>query len=311
MRFVYNFPVENVIEIKDLHKSYGSTKAVNGVSFKVKKGELFAFLGVNGAGKSTTINILVGVLSKDSGEVMVLGHPAEHISSILPEVGIVFQNSVLDRKLSAYDNIFYKAALYGISKAEFKRRLAYFDARFGLQEFIRRPIGKLSGGQRRKIDIVRALIHHPKILILDEPTTGLDPQSRKQVFDLVNDLRRSEGLTVILTTHYMEEAANSDYVVIMDKGRVVADGTPIDLKNQYACDFLRIYRPSLEVLKALREGHIPYTQGRDMVEARFKTTSDAKGFILAHPDEIDEFEVLKGTMDDVFLSVTGKELEIR
>lgn len=228
------------------------------LSFRVKEGELFAFLGVNGAGKSTTINIMCGQLSKDSGTVEIDGADLDHdLDHIKRELGVVFQNSVLDGALSVRDNFQSRAALYGIKGAEFARRLSELQLLLDFEKILNRPVGKLSGGQRRRIDIARALLHRPKILIFDEPTTGLDPQTRKLLWDVVTELRRTEKLTVFLTTHYMEEAADADYVVILDSGKIVGEGTPLQLKNIYAGDFVMIYGVDEAAVKALGRAYTP------------------------------------------------------
>ena len=222
----------NVIEIQHLYKSFGPVKAVQDLSFRVKEGELFAFLGVNGAGKSTTINILCGQLRKDGGSVKINGfEPTENPEKVKRALGVVFQNSVLDKALTVYENLESRAALYGIHGRAFKDRLQELSGMLGFGDLLRRTVGKLSGGQRRRIDIARALLHRPDILILDEPTTGLDPQTRKTLWDVVDNLRKTENMTVFLTTHYMEEAADADYVVILDSGKIAAEGTPLTLKN--------------------------------------------------------------------------------
>ena len=209
--------MEKVIEINGLYKSFGAVRAVDGLSFRVKRGELFAFLGVNGAGKSTTISILSGQLTRDAGEVRVLGcDPDRDKAAIARRIGVVFQSSALDQMLTVRDNLRSRAALYGIFGAEFEKRLADLSALLSFTDLLDRTVGKLSGGQRRRIDVARALLHSPEVLILDEPTTGLDPQTRKQLWNVVNDLRKKTEMTVFLTTHYMEEAADADYVVILD-----------------------------------------------------------------------------------------------
>ena len=231
-----------IIEIENLEKSFKDVKAVNGVSFKVKQGELFAFLGVNGAGKSTTINVMSGVLKKDAGKVQICGYNVEtDAEKIKSEIGIVFQNSVLDAKTSVYDNLKSRAALYGICGKKFKNRLDEITELLDLKEILKRPVCKLSGGQKRRIDIARALFHNPKLLILDEPTTGLDPKTRITVWNIIDRLRKENNLTVFLTTHYMEEAGTADYVVILDGGKKVAEGTPHTLKNEYASDYIKFY----------------------------------------------------------------------
>ena len=300
---------ENIIEIKNLHKSFNYVKAVNGISFKVKRGELFAFLGVNGAGKSTTINILTGILKKDSGECFIDGHNVNETMKILPNIGIVFQSSILDSKLNVYENLKYRAMLYSLSKSEFNERLNFFINRFELKDILKKPVGKLSGGQKRKIDIVRALIHHPKILILDEPTTGLDPKTRKIVWGLIEELRATNGLTVLLTTHYMEEATRANYVVIIDNGNIVTQGTPAYLKEKYASDYLKIYKYSKDLQAFLLKSDLNYKINNGIIEIKLSSTNGAKEFILNHSTDIEDLEIIKGTMDDVFLNATGKDLE--
>lgn len=300
--------MENVIEISHLKKSFGDVRAVDDISFSVRKGQLFAFLGLNGAGKSTTINILVGVVARDAGECTVNGRSIDDAAAILPHIGIVFQSSVLDKKLTVHDNLRYRAALYGLDRHKFETNLAFLTEALDMRDILRKSPEKLSGGQRRKADIARALIHKPDILILDEPTTGLDPKTRKIVWELVGALRRSERLTVLLTTHYMEEAAEADYVVIMDAGKIAARGTPIDLKNEFADDYLNIYAYADELLPIVRRSALPYTTDRGYLRIGFKSTAAAKDFLVEHARLIDDMEILKGSMDDVFLAATGKEL---
>ena len=248
--------MSNIIEISGLNKSFGDVHAVRDLSFKVREGELFAFLGVNGAGKSTTINIICGGLEKDSGRVIVDGCDVEHdLEKVKNRLGVVFQNSVLDKALSVRSNLESRAALYGIFGEEFKTRLSELAKLLDFADLLGRAVGKLSGGQRRRIDIARALLHRPKLLILDEPTTGLDPQTRKLLWSVISDLQRREKMTVFLTTHYMEEAADADYVVILDSGSISAEGTPLELKNKYTGDFITLYGVSEEDAKRLS---VPY-----------------------------------------------------
>ena len=299
-----------VIEIKNLHKTFKEVKAVDDLSFSVREGELFAFLGVNGAGKSTTINIISGILSKDSGTVKVCGEDIDvHPDVIKSKIGIVFQGSVLDKRLSAYDNLKSRAALYGIFGAQFKRRLEELDSLLGLKDILKRPLTKLSGGQKRRVDIARALLHNPDLLILDEPTTGLDPQTRQTVWNMIERLRKERGLTVFLTTHYMEEAAVADYVIILDGGKKVAEGTPHDLKTQYANDFIRIYSNLDKAEKIFTKLGCPVKRERDFMEVEIAHTSEVTKYMTQYPDVFIDFEVLKGNMDNVFLKVTGKNIK--
>lgn len=298
--------MEHIIEIEHLNKRFAEVQAVRDLSFHVRPGELFAFLGVNGAGKSTTISILCGQLAKDSGSVRVCGESIDqNMPHIARKLGVVFQNSVLDGALSVRDNLRSRAALYGITGAAFKARLAELAELLDFSGLLNRTLGKLSGGQRRRIDIARALLHRPEILILDEPTTGLDPQTRKLLWDVVRELRRRENLTVFLTTHYMEEAADADYVVILDSGATAAEGTPLDLKNAYTGDFITLYGADAEALRPLG---LPCEALRGAVRLAVPDTAAATRLIVEHPELFTDYEITKGKMDDVFLAVTGKKL---
>jgi len=299
--------LKNIIEIEHLSKTFKEVKAVQDLSFRVKEGELFAFLGVNGAGKSTTISIMCGQLAADAGSIVIDGIKAEEgMEQIKRKLGVVFQNSVLDKALSVKDNLKSRAALYGITGSEFRQRIAKLDELLHINELMNRTVGKLSGGQRRRVDIARALLHKPSILILDEPTTGLDPQTRKAVWDVVARLRKEEGMTVFLTTHYMEEAADADYVVILESGRIAAEGTPLDLKNTYTGDFITLYNVSEEEVKGMG---LSYEKIRDAFRVKVPDTAMATGLILEYPQLFRDYEITKGKMDDVFLSVTGRKLE--
>ncbi len=299
--------MEEIIKIEHLNKSYGDVRAVQDLSFRVKKGELFAFLGLNGAGKSTTISIMCGTLKKDSGNVLLNGKNIDgDLSQIKRDIGVVFQSSALDKPLSVYDNLKTRAALYGIVGKDFETRLQTLCEALELNEILKRPIGKLSGGQRRRVDVARAILHEPKILILDEPTTGLDPQTRKSVWQVVENLRKKKGMTVFLTTHYMEEAADADYVVILDGGQIAAEGTPLALKNAYTGDFITLYGVSAEEASVLGKPLEPVLGG---VRIAVKNTQEATEWILRYPHLFVDYEIVKGKMDDVFLAVTGKKLQ--
>jgi len=298
--------MKNIIQIDHLHKSFGDVKAVRDLCFRVKEGELFAFLGVNGAGKSTTINIMCGQLSKDSGTVAIDGYDLDkQVDHIKRNLGVVFQNSVLDSALNVYDNLQSRAALYGITGKAFTARLKELSELLDFEDLLKRPVGKLSGGQRRRIDIARALLHKPKILILDEPTTGLDPQTRKTLWDVISDLRKNENMTVFLTTHYMEEAAEADFVVILDHGQIAAEGTPLELKNTYTGDFVTLYGIDEATVQTLG---VEYEAIRDAFRLSVPNTAAATDLIIRHPDIFRDYEITKGKMDDVFLAVTGRKL---
>lgn len=299
--------MQNIIEINNLDKSFQDVHAVNDLSLRVKEGELFAFLGVNGAGKSTTISIMCGMLAKDGGKVFIDGKDVDKdMREITKELGVVFQSTVLDAKLSVKDNLTSRAALYGITGKEAKQRIAHLAELLEFKDILNRTFGKLSGGQKRRVDVARALLNNPKILILDEPTTGLDPEARKALWSVVTSLRKNQNMTVFLTTHYMEEAADADYVVILDSGKISAEGTPLELKNNYTGDFVTIYNVDEDKIKALG---LPYENIRDAVRIAVKNTEEARDLIVGHPDLFTDFEITKGKMDDVFLAVTGKKLE--
>lgn len=298
--------MENIIKIDNLKKNFKEIKAVDDLSFRVKCGELFAFLGVNGAGKSTAINIICGQLSKDSGSVIINGYDLDREKEkIKREIGVVFQNSVLDSALSVYDNLQSRAALYGITGDKFKARLYELAELLDFNTLLKRTVGKLSGGQRRRIDVARALLNNPKILILDEPTTGLDPQTRKALWNVVSTLRKQDNMTVFLTTHYMEEAAEADYVIILDSGKISAEGTPLMLKNRYTGDYITLYGTDEGTAASLG---VKYEKIRDAYRLFVPDTKVATDLIVKNPTVFNDYEITKGNMDDVFLAVTGKKL---
>ena len=300
---------DDILVVDHLVKTYENFTAVNDISFTVRTGSLFAFLGLNGAGKSTTINIITTILGMDSGKIYVDGiNLSKHPDLIKNKIGIVFQNSVLDPNLTPRENLAIRAGFYGLKGDEWKEREKVLVDMLGLESFMNRHVGKLSGGQRRRVDIARAMVHNPKLLILDEPTTGLDPQTRLSVWDLVNTLREKTGMTVFLTTHYMEEAEKATYVVIMDKGKIIARGTPTELKNTYSGDYVIRYHKNTEEYEnfVLSTGK-KYVYNHDGHYYRITVDGkdDAIDFITKYKDRIDDFEVEKGSMDDVFLNVTG------
>lgn len=298
--------------IENLIKSYGDVKAVNDISFQVEKGSLFAFLGINGAGKSTTINIICSILSKDSGKIYVDGLDLDQDSfKIKSEIGIVFQNSVLDQDLTVLENLEIRTSFYNLSKEERKKNIQQIIDLLELEPLLKQSVRSLSGGQRRRVDIARAMVHQPKLLILDEPTTGLDPKTRLVVWSLINKIRQETGMTVFLTTHYLEEAEKASYVVIMDKGKIIASGTPVELKYNYSKDsILCYYEENDDFSKKLANDHLNYFYLEE--QHAYKILLDehhlASEIIMKYATYMKNIEVLKGTMDDVFLNVTGKNI---
>ena len=301
--------MNTIIKIDNLTKTYGSLKAVDDLSFEIRKGELFAFLGVNGAGKSTTINIICGQLKKDEGTVIIDElNLDDNLAKIKEKIGVVFQASILDPQLTVKDNLEIKASLYGLSRKEIKSRVGELAEILDFKSYLNRPLAKLSGGQKRRIDIARALLNKPDILILDEPTTGLDPQTRKMIWAVITKLRKENNMTVLLTTHYMEEASEADYVVIIDQGKMVAHGTPLDLKNEYVGDYMLIYNVKEEDVKKLG---LPYINIPNGYKIEVNDTLEATNLIVNNRELFVDYELIKGKMDDVFLKVTGKNLEVK
>ncbi|MBO5884888.1 MAG: ABC transporter ATP-binding protein [Clostridia bacterium] len=298
--------MENIIEIKNLKKYFNEIKAVDDISFNVKKGSFFAFLGINGAGKSTTINIICGDYTKDDGCVFIDGlNIDKNIDQIKSKIGVVYQESILDKQLTVKENLEYKASLYGIKKEQFKQRLNEINNLLEIQSLLNRPIGKLSGGQCRRVDIARAILHKPQILILDEPTTGLDPKTRSMVWSAINQLQKTDNITVFLTTHYMEEAATADNIVIIDSGKIVATGSPLELKNKYTGDYITLYNTTQEQVEMLNK---KYQKFLDCYKVYVKDSQEVTELIIKCPQVFKDYEVNKGKLDDVFLQVTGKNL---
>lgn len=293
---------QTIIKIENLEKSFGKIKAVRKINLEVYEGSLFAFLGINGAGKSTTISMMYGGLKIDSGRITICGQDvATHLDKIKNQIGVVFQDSVLDKTLTVYENLKFRAGFYGIFGQDFKARYQELEKLFDLAEIKNQKIQKLSGGQKRRVDIARAIIHQPKILILDEPTTGLDPGTRSKVWRIISKLREDFKMTIFLTTHYMEEAADADYATILDKGRIIAEGTPLELKTQYATDILHLYGVDESEVKKLK---LPYQKIHKDFQIKVKNSAVVTQLIVKNPELFQDFELIKSTLDDVFLAVT-------
>ena len=297
------------ISVRGLRKSYGDFEAVKGISFEVPEESFFAFLGPNGAGKSTTISIVCSLLGYDSGKVEVFGRPVTD-PSVKRDIGVVFQDPMMDERLTVRENLTVRGGMYGLSgdvlEGSVARALEVSDS----VEFADRPYGKLSGGQRRRADIARALVHSPRLLLLDEPTSGLDPQTRRHIWDTVNRLNREEGLTILLTTHYMEEAAGADDIVIINHGEIAAHGTPAMLRERYCSDRMTVVPKDMDaVASVLSDAGIGFSVRADTVEIPLASTVDAAPVVAMLDGMIDSLEVRNGTLDDAFIRITGEEME--
>ena len=299
-----------ILEVKGLEKSFGEIKAVKGVSFSVKKGEKFVFVGPNGAGKSTTINIISTLLRPDAGEVfydnLQLGKDDDQIRQ---RIGVVFQDHVLDDDLTVRENLLIRGSLYDKTPKEVEQQADLVEKQLEMDSFINQRYGQLSGGQRRRADIARALMNQPEILFLDEPTTGLDPQTRRMVWEIINQIRQDLGMTVFLTTHYMEETEDADSVVIIDGGKIVASGSPLELKSRHAPMMLKLYSANLELLQTmLKEQGIAGQTIRDSLMVPMEDAFDAAAIANRFRPHISTFELINGSMDDVFIAITGRKI---
>ncbi|MFA6800832.1 MAG: ABC transporter ATP-binding protein [Acholeplasmataceae bacterium] len=296
------------IEVKNLVKNYENIQAVKGISFDVEKNSFFAFLGPNGAGKSTTINIISTLLDYNSGDVFISGNKlGKNDNLIRNKIGIVFQNSMLDDFLTVKENLTIRASFYGIDKIGLEKRIDEIDEFLEIKSIYSQRYGKLSGGQKRKADIARALIHWPEILILDEPTTGLDPKSRKDIWELINKLRIAKELTIFLTTHYMEEVIDANKIVVIDKGEILATGSSEELRLKYSHDRIKII-PMNGLKQRLIDDHVEFYETNQMINIVLDNCFKGLDFIDKYKKYIKEFEILRGDMDDVFLNITGRKL---
>ena len=302
--------MERVIEVTRLWKSYGEVQAVKGIDFEVEKGKRFAFLGPNGAGKSTTIDMICTFLKPDSGRIVVNGHTVGADDRAIRQViGVVFQDGVLDALLTVEQNLQVRGGFYGLKGARLRQSVRRTAETTGITDLLKRPYGKLSGGQRRRCDIARALIHQPNLLILDEPTTGLDPQTRQHIWQTITTLQQQRGMTILFTTHYMEEAAAADDVVIIDDGSLVAKGTPAEIKDRYTNDKLTLTCTDPgRAAKVIGAAGLSHRRYANLLEVALPSTLSALSLLTACQPYISGFEVVKGTMDDAFIAITGKEI---
>ena len=299
----------SAISVRGLRKSYGDREAVKGIDFEVPEGSFFAFLGPNGAGKSTTISIICSLMEQDSGEVLLFGNDSS-LPEVRRDIGVVFQDSMMDRMLTVRENVTLRGSMYGLTGDDLKDAVSSAISKADAMEFADQRYGQLSGGQRRRADIARALVHSPRILLLDEPTSGLDPQTRKTIWETITTLNRDSGMTIFLTTHYMEEASESDDVVIIDHGTIVAHGTPVQLREKYCSDNMVLVPLDMEKLcSTLDSSGTPYTVVKDVIHMDIQNTMDALPIIESVKGLISSFEVRMGTLDDAFINITGGELE--
>lgn len=306
--------MDEVIRVSGLKKYFKEVKAVDDISFQVKRGELFGFLGVNGAGKSTTINMMCTLFKPTAGEIEICGHRVgEEDASIRDKIGVVWQNNCLDERLTVKENLLIRGSLYGKGKKTLQADCEALQKKLGLQDIWNRRYEKLSGGQKRRCEIAAALINRPEILFLDEPTTGLDPATRRTVWDSIDTLRKERGMTVFLTTHYMEEAARADAIALMDSGKLKEQGTPFTLKEKYAQDTLKVIplpQKEQEIKNVIsRLGDYTLQKSNEALLCKIDNSMQAIALLNSLQDKISGFEVLQGTMDDVFLNITGKTLD--
>lgn len=303
--------MDKIIQVDQLYKSYGALQAVKGISFYVEQGKLFAFLGPNGAGKSTTIDILCTLLKPDRGEVLIDGIAlGQNNDAIRKQIGVVFQESLLDPQLTVMENLQTRGRFYGLQGNELQKAVERALTVVEAHEFAKQAYGNCSGGQRRRADIARALIHTPKILFLDEPTTGLDPKTKENVWQTIENLQKQSGMTVFLTTHYMEEAAKADYIILLQRGEIAAKGTPYDLQDRYSSDTMRLKARNPEKIeRILAENQLSFALKNGIYVVPLTDTLLAIPLIQAMQEDLESFEVVHGSMEDVFLNIIGGEWE--
>lgn len=302
--------MEPVIKVEGLKKYFGDVRAVDDISFEVERGELFGFLGINGAGKSTTINMLCTLYAATAGSVEVCGYQVgKQDEEVRKRIGVVYQGNCLDDKLTVAENLFVRGVLYEKDHRKLRADIRRICGILELEDVYHRRLAKLSGGQKRRCEIARALVNAPEIMFLDEPTTGLDPATRKKVWASLERLRREEKMTIFLTTHYMEEAARASHIAIMDAGHLKEYGTPFSLKEKYAKDQLRLYSDSPGLEERLSALHAAYRKKEDYFVVAVPESMAALAVLDSVRELIDGFEMVQGSMDDVFLNVTGKTLE--
>jgi ABC-2 type transport system ATP-binding protein len=302
----------NSIEVENFTKKFGDFTAVDNISFSVEQGSIFAFLGPNGAGKSTTINALCTILSKSAGSLRINGNDVTHRKdAVRRDIGIVFQESTLDGKLTVAENIRLHCDFYRVPRSQVNERIAFVLDLVDIADWKKAPVDSLSGGMKRRVEIARGLAHFPKVLFLDEPTTGLDPQTRTNVWEYIRKLQRQKSITIFLTTHYMDEAEICDKVAIIDHGRIVAHDTPYNLKKRYTATTMTIGTSDQERLtRYLDDRSLVYRREGEHCTVHVAKTGDIVAIISAFGSAIEDIEITKGTLNDVFLAITGKEIRV-
>lgn len=303
--------MDEIIRVNNLSKHFGDLRAVDGISFSVKKGELFGYLGVNGAGKSTTINMLCTLYAPNAGNVEICGHElGKNNNAIRSKLGVVFQHNTMDALLSVKQNLLSRAYLYEKDAGIIHKNLDIVCDTLDIGSLLNKQYRQLSGGQKRRCEIARAIMNQPEILFLDEPTTGLDPQTRRMVWRSVERLRKEHNMTIFLTTHYMEEAARAHHIAIIDSGRIVAYETPTKLKETYASDRIRVFSDRYDRVTEIAEKfEMTYKEKSNHITITIPDTMSAIPILSELSPYMSSFEVVQGTMDDVFLNVTGKQLQ--
>jgi len=297
---------ETILEIRNLFKNYGNVVAIENVSFKIKKGDFFCLLGQNGAGKSTIINIISGILKSNSGMVYINNESdSQHIRE---KIGVVYQNNVLDAELTVKQNLMIRGSLYLKSRLDIKTRYNELVKEFDLNHLENRKYKTLSGGQKRKIELIRALFSRPEILLLDEPTTGLDPETRREVWKSILKLKTRDELTIFLTTHYLEETEDSDHIIMIHKGKIIAEGTPKDLKNKLNNNVLFLETQQIQnLIKILNDIGVSYKNDLSQFIIQFKDIIEMANIINLAKDIIENVEIRQTSMDDVFLNLIKGE----
>ena len=302
--------MQPIIEVTNFTKQYGKFTAVDDISFTVDEGTIFAFLGPNGAGKSTTINTLCTIFDKTSGKLAIDGKDVStQKNAVRSAIGVVFQDNTLDAKMTVEENLRMHCVFYKVPKGEVEERIQFVLGLVDLLEWRKKTVSSLSGGMKRRVEIARGLIHYPKVLFLDEPTTGLDPQTRAHVWEYVVRLQKEKNITIFLTTHYMDEAEICDKVAVIDHGKIIAHDTPFGLKKQYTKDRAYITTSNPAALEQLLDTkNIAYVKREKFHRIDVDEPSGILQILSECKDDITDIEIRKGTLNDVFLEITGREI---